>query len=103
MGKTTKDKGEDKLDKSGNFNISMILIIISAIIIGFLSPSGIFKCAFTFGVFYIFLNFHSIIHPIVTPIFNFIHAIYFHSLANVQCLGKNIFQTVQHMLLNYLL
>jgi hypothetical protein len=70
MGKTAKDKGEDK---SGSFNISMILIIISAIIIGFLSPSGIFKCAFTFGVFYIFLNFHSIIHPIVTPIFNFIH------------------------------
>ena len=74
MGKTVKNKSEDNSkDESPRFNISLILIIISALIIGFLSPSGIFKCAFTFGVFYIFLNFHSIIHPIITPIFNFIH------------------------------
>ena len=70
MGKTGKDKN---IDKSGRFNVSIVLIMLSALIIGFLSPSGIFKCAFTFGIFYIFLNFHSIIHPIITPIFNFIY------------------------------
>ena len=73
MGKTTKDESKNNSKKGSSFNISIILILLSAIIIGFLSPSGLFKCIFTFGVFYMFLNFHSIIHPIVTPIFNFIH------------------------------
>lgn len=73
MGKTTKDESKNDSKKESSFNISIILILLSAVIIGFLSPSGLFKCVFTFCVFYMFLNFHSIIHPIVTPIFNFIH------------------------------
>ena len=77
MGKNTKhtadNKTDNKNDSSPKFNISIILILLSAIVIGFLTPSGFFKSLFTFGVFYVFLNFHSIIHPIVTPIFNFIY------------------------------
>ena len=73
MVKIAKVENKKASKKDTSFSISLILILLSAIIIGFLSPTGLFKCFFTFGVFYIFLNFHSIIHPIVTPIFNFIY------------------------------
>lgn len=64
------------IKKKGNntqFSISIVLIFLAAIIIGFLSPTGMFRSLVTFGLFYLFLNFHSVIHPIVTPIFNFLH------------------------------
>lgn len=66
-------KPEKKPEKNSKFSVSVILIFLSAIIIGFLSPTGMIRSLFTFTIFYLFLNFHSIIHPIVTPVFNFLH------------------------------
>lgn len=66
-------KKPEKKPNNTKFSVSIVIIFLAAIIIGFLSPTGMFRSLITFAVFYLLLNFHSVIHPIVTPIFNFLH------------------------------
>lgn len=89
MKKPIKKKGNNS-----KFSVSIVLILLAAIIIGFLSPTGIFRSLFTFGIFYLFLNFHSVIHPIVTPIFNFLHKAGATRIINTNILDVSSISTV---------
>lgn len=102
-------KTNDEKTKKINVNISILLIFLSALIIGIISPSGIFKCLFTFGVFYILLNFHNIIHPLITFIFNFIYSAGNTKLKDTKIINPKSVSTIivlilfiQCFLINYL-
>lgn len=104
MKKPIKKKGNNS-----KFSVSIVLILLAAIIIGFLSPTGMFRSLFTFGIFYLFLNFHSVIHPIVTPIFNFLHKAGATRVINTNILDVSSISTVillvmfvQVFIINYL-
>lgn len=92
--KKPEKKTEKKPEKYSKFSVSIILIFLSAIIIGFISPTGMFRSLFTFSIFYILLNFHSIIHPIVTPVFNFLHKAGATRIINTNALDVSSISTV---------
>jgi len=92
-------KTNNETAKNNYHNISILLLILSALIIGALSPSGLFKCLFTFGIFYVFLNFHNIIHPLVTFIFNFIYSAGNTKLQNDKIINPKSISTVLVLIL----
>lgn len=81
------------------FNSSKLLMLLSALIIGYFSPSNLFKTILTFGVFYILSNFHSIIHPATTFIFNFINNAGNTKLKNLKMINSNTISTLLVLIL----